>query len=82
MQVQKGFERSWYALMPHADFKIRNSFYDALTTLCMPVVFEADLVRHLPFTDIVSRRPRVPVTLPSSLLARAMHVNGTLLLWS
>lgn len=52
-QAQKGFERSWYALMPEADFKIRNSFYDALAALCLPVVFEADVMRHLPFTDMV-----------------------------
>ncbi len=46
--------------MPHADFKIRNSFYDALGALCMPVVFEADFVSHLPFTDIVRRLKPIP----------------------
>lgn len=52
-KVQKGFEESWFTLMPHADFKLRNSLFDALLAPSIPVVFDTDFAKYMPFSDIL-----------------------------
>ena len=50
-KIQKGFQESWFTIMPHADFKLRNSLFDALLAPSIPVVFDADFATYMPFKD-------------------------------
>ena len=55
-RVQKGYEESWFTIMPHADFKLRNSLFDALLAPSLPVVFDADYAKYMPFSQHIDYR--------------------------
>ncbi|CAK0733002.1 hypothetical protein CVIRNUC_000212 [Coccomyxa viridis] len=55
-KIQKGYEESWFTIMPHADFALRNSLFDALLAPSLPVVFDADFARYMPFSQHIDYR--------------------------
>ena len=49
LEVQRGYKESWFTIMPHSDFKLRNSLFDALLAPSIPVVFDMDYASYMPF---------------------------------
>lgn len=44
---------SWYTIHPMGDHIVRNSLYDTFMWLSIPVMFEDDIIEHLPFNDVL-----------------------------
>lgn len=44
---------SWYTVQPMGDYIVRNSLFDTFMWLSIPVMFEEDIIEHLPFNDVL-----------------------------
>ena len=54
--VFAAYRSAWYALHPQGDFLSRNSWFDTFMAGTIPVVFQAEYVNAVPFTDLIDYR--------------------------
>ena len=64
----RGVPRSaWYVLHPRADFIARSAWFDTLLADSIPVVFQPDYIKAVPFADVLDYE-RLMVVVPEEMI--------------
>ncbi len=78
--VYEAYGSAWYVLHPRADFIARSAWFDTLLADSIPVVFQPDYIKAVPFADVLDYE-RLMVVVPEEIIKGQDGQNIITLLW-